>query len=72
MNDVMLIPILLTVVLLTALLRLLPGWVWATSGIDMGYHLLLRREIRRNRMRMPPRVTPLMNAKHIRGSIIGY
>ena len=36
--------------------RLIPGLVWPRHAMDGGYHMLLRREIRRNRFRMPPRV----------------
>ncbi len=39
-----------------AVVRLVPGLRWRRHSMDSGYHLLLRREIRRNRMRMPPRV----------------
>jgi hypothetical protein len=44
------------VVVVTAAVRVIPGMVWRRRGMDAGYHLLLRREIRRNGMRMPARV----------------
>lgn len=47
------------VMLLTALLRLIPGTLWPRSGSDAGYHMLLRREIRRHRMRIPARLETL-------------
>lgn len=46
-------------VLAGALLRLIPGMRWRRHGMDSGYHLLLRREIRRNRMRMPQKVAAM-------------
>jgi hypothetical protein len=39
-----------------AVLRFAPGLAWRRHGMDSGYHLLLRREIRRHGMRMPARV----------------
>ena len=42
-----------------AALRLLPGLVWRYNGVDTGFHLFLRREIRRNRMRIPDRLAAL-------------
>lgn len=60
----MFVPALSAVMFLTAMLRLVPGTLWPVSSSDMGYHLLLRREIRRNRMRMPGRVTTLMLDEH--------
>ena len=50
---------LLAVAVVTAALRLVPAWLWPGAGSDAGYHLLLRREIRRNRMRVPARLAPL-------------
>lgn len=44
------------VAVVTAALRLGPGLLWPRHAMDGGYHMLLRREIRRHRMRMPPRV----------------
>ncbi len=44
------------VAVVTALLRLVPGLVWPRHAMDGGYHMLLRREIRRHRLRMPRRV----------------
>lgn len=49
----------LTVAVVTALFRLVPGTLWSAPGSDAGYHLLLRREIRRNQMRMPYRIKAL-------------
>ena len=42
-----------------AVLRLGPGMRWRRHGMDSGYHMLLRREIRRNRMRMPRKVAAM-------------
>ena len=39
--------------------RLIPGLVWPRHAMDGGYHMLLRREIRRNRFRMPARVAAM-------------
>jgi len=39
--------------------RLIPGLVWPRHAMDGGYHMLLRREIRRNGFRMPPRVAAM-------------
>jgi hypothetical protein len=44
------------VVLVTAVLRLVPGLIWPRHAMDGGYHMLLRREIRRHGMSMPRRV----------------
>lgn len=46
-------------VVVGAVLRLVPGLRWRRHGMDSGYHLLLRREIRRNRMRMPRKVAAM-------------
>lgn len=47
------------VVLVTALVRLVPGLVWPRHAMDGGYHMLLRREIRRHGMSMPRRVAAM-------------
>ena len=49
-------PALAIVVVVVAAIRLVPGLLWRRRGMDAGYHLLLRREIRRHGMRMPARV----------------
>jgi hypothetical protein len=56
---VQLIPAIAAAVLVAALLRLIPGMRWRRHGMDSGYHMLLRREIRRNRMRMPRKVAAM-------------
>ncbi|HEX6645519.1 MAG TPA: hypothetical protein VF037_12630 [Gemmatimonadales bacterium] len=43
----------------TAILRLVPGLLWPRHAMDGGYHMLLRREIRRNGMAMPRRVAAM-------------
>ena len=47
------------VVLATAVLRLVPGLTWPRHAMDGGYHMLLRREIRRHGMTMPRRVAAM-------------
>lgn len=47
------------VVVVTVLLRLVPGLIWPRHAMDGGYHMLLRREIRRHRMTMPRRVAAM-------------
>ncbi len=39
-------------------LRFLPSWFHPVMGSDEGFHFLLRREIRRNRFRVPLRLAP--------------
>lgn len=51
------VPFVLAVVALAAaLVRFIPGMLWPRHAMDGGYHMLLRREIRRHGMRMPARV----------------
>lgn len=47
------------VVAVVAVLRLVPGLIWPRHAMDGGYHMLLRREIRRHGMTMPRRVTAM-------------
>ncbi len=42
------------------LVRLLPAWLWPTFTSDAGFHLLMRREIRRNRFRVPRKLEPCL------------
>jgi hypothetical protein len=44
----------------TAGLRIIPGLLWRFRGMDAGAHLMLRRQIRRNRMRLSIRGWPLL------------
>jgi hypothetical protein len=46
--------------LVIVLTRLVPGMVWRWPARDSAYHMLLRRELRRNRLRMPPRISPML------------
>lgn len=50
---------LLITLTVTFMLRLVPGVLWPSAGSDMGYHLLLQRELRRHHLRMPARIMPL-------------
>lgn len=52
----MMIVAMIGLIVLVAMLRMIPGTLWPASASDAGYHMLLRREIRRNHMRMPQRV----------------
>ena len=53
--------VLTAVLCVTALTRLAPEALWPSdSRGDAAYHLLLRREIRRNAMRIPPSLGPLV------------
>lgn len=44
----------------TAALRMVPGLVWRFRGMDAGAHLMIRRQIRRNRMRLSMNNWPLL------------
>ncbi len=46
--------------LVIVLTRLLPGMVWRWPARDSAYHMLLRRELRRNGLRMPHRISPML------------
>lgn len=48
------------VVGVTAALRIVPGLLWPFRGMDAGAHFLIRRQIRRNGMRMSMRGWPLL------------
>jgi len=50
---------------LAMLFRLLPAWLWPTFTSDAGFHLLMRREIRENRFRVPRKLEPCLFDKQI-------
>ncbi|MEM7129628.1 MAG: hypothetical protein AAF702_25065 [Chloroflexota bacterium] len=60
MNDFVWYGAILLGLLVTFLLRLLPGILWPRPLADMGYHLLLCREIRRAHWRVPLKLDALM------------
>lgn len=53
------------VVVLVLLIRLLPAWLWPTFTSDAGFHLLMRREIRENRFRVPRKLQLCLFDEHV-------
>jgi len=45
--------------------RLVPAWLWPTFTSDAGFHLLMRREIRKNRFRVPRKLEPCLFDEHV-------
>jgi hypothetical protein len=57
MHNFLLLPVALAMVLAV---RLWPSWRFPAIGSDDGTHLLLRREIRRNRFQVPSKLEPYL------------
>jgi len=52
--------LLILAICLVFLVRLLPAWWWPTFTTDAGFHLLMRREIRKNGYRVPGKLEPCL------------